>query len=82
MLTNPATLNDDAINTFRAPANATLEEDTNYFVVFEALGSGSNLRYDLEVTTSNSNEDSGTASGWNITNTSRERPTNSGYNLG
>ncbi len=50
VLTNPATLNDDAINTFRAPANATLEKDTNYFVVFEELGSGSNLRYDLEVT--------------------------------
>ena len=41
VLTNPATLNDDAINSFRAPANATLEKDTNYFVVFEALGSGS-----------------------------------------
>ena len=38
VLTNPATLNDDAINTFRAPANATLEKDTNYFVVFEELG--------------------------------------------
>ena len=72
VLTNPATLNDDAINTFRAPANATLEKDTNYFVVFEALGSGSNLRYDLEVTTSNS-EDSGKASGWSITNSSRQR---------
>ena len=38
VLTNPATLNDDAINTFRAPANATLEKDTDYFVVFEATG--------------------------------------------
>ena len=74
VLTNPATLNDDAINTFRAPANATLEKDTNYFVVFEALGSGSNLRYDLEVTTSNA-EDSGKASGWNIANSSRQRST-------
>ena len=74
VLTNPATLNDDAINSFKAPANATLEKDTNYFVVFEALGSGSNLRYDLEVTTSNS-EDSGKASGWNITNSSRQRST-------
>ena len=74
VLTNPATLNDDAINTFRAPANATLEKDTNYFVVFEELGSGSNLRYDLEVTTSNA-EDSGKASGWNITNSSRQRST-------
>ena len=80
VLTNPATLNDDAINTFRAPANATLEKDTNYFVVFEELGSGSNLRYDLEVTTSNA-EDSGKASGWNITNSSRQRSTNSS-NLG
>ena len=74
VLTNPATLNDDAINTFRAPANATLEKDTNYFVVFEELGSGSNLRYDLEVTTSNA-EDSGKASGWNIANSSRQRAT-------
>ena len=74
VLTNPATLNDDAINTFRAPANATLEKDTNYFVVFEELGSGSNLRYDLEVTTSNA-EDSGKASGWNIANNSRQRST-------
>ena len=74
VLTNPATLNDDAINTFRAPANATLEKDTNYFVVFEELGSGSNIRYDLEVTTSNA-EDSGKASGWNITNSSRQRST-------
>ena len=38
VLTNPATLNDDALNSFRAPANATLEKDTDYFVVFEATG--------------------------------------------
>ena len=46
VLTNPATLNDNAINTFRAPANATLEKDTDYFVVFEATGSGSNTSGD------------------------------------
>ena len=74
VLTNPATLNDDAINTFRAPANATLEKDTNYFVVFEEAGSGSNVGYDLEVTVSNA-EDSGKASGWSITNSSRQRST-------
>ena len=77
VLTNPATLNDNAINTFRAPANATLEKDTDYFVVFEATGSGSNTRYDLKGTVS-ANEDSGTASGWSIADTSRERATNSG----
>ena len=77
VLTNPATLNDNAINTFRAPANATLEKDTDYFVVFEATGSGSNKRYDLKGTVS-ANEDSGTASGWSIADTSRERATNSG----
>ena len=77
VLNNPATLNDNAINTFRAPANATLEKDTDYFVVFEATGSGSNTRYDLKGTVS-ANEDSGTASGWNIADTSRERATNSG----
>ena len=74
VLTNPATLNDDAINAFRAPANATLEKDTNYFVVFEELGSGSNVGYDLEVTASNA-QDSGQASGWNIANSSRQRST-------
>ena len=74
VLTNPATLNDDAINTFRAPANATLEKDTNYFVVFEEAGSGSNVGYDLEVTASNA-EDSGKASGWSITNSSLQRST-------
>ena len=77
VLNNPATLNDNAINTFRAPANATLEKDTDYFVVFEATGSGSNTRYDLKGTVS-ANEDSGTASGWSIADTSRERATNSG----
>ena len=74
VLTNPATLNDDAINTFRAPANATLEKDTNYFVVFEELGSGSNVGYRLELTLSNA-QDSGEASGWSITNSSRQRAT-------
>ena len=74
VLTNPATLNDDAINTFRAPANATLEKDTNYFVVFEEAGSGSNVGYDLEVTASNA-EDSGKASEWNIADSSRQRST-------
>ena len=74
VLTNPATLNDDAINSFRAPANATLEKDTNYFVVFEELGSGSNVGYRLELTLSNA-QDSGEASGWSITNSSRQRAT-------
>ena len=73
VLTNPATLNDDAINTFRAPANATLEKDTAYFVVFEEVGSG-DAGYDLEVTTSDA-QDSGMASGWNITNSSLQRST-------
>ena len=47
LLTNPATLDDDAINTFTAPANATLEKDTDYFVVFEETGTGSNTGYRL-----------------------------------
>ena len=75
LLTNPATLNNNAINTFRAPANATLEKDTDYFVMFEEAGSGSDVGYDLEVTTSNA-EDSGKASGWSIANSSRQRSTN------
>ena len=77
VLTNPATLNDDAINTFRAPANATLEKDTNYFVVFEDTGTSSNKGYDLKGTVSN-NEDSGKTSGWSIANDSRQRTSDTG----
>ena len=77
VLTNPATLKDGAINTFTAPANATLEKETDYFVVFEETGTGSSARYLLNHTVLN-NEDAGRASGWSIADDSRERAMNSG----
>ena len=57
----------NAINTFKAPANATLEKETDYFVVFEETETGSDTGYRLKQTTSD-NEDSGKASGWSSTN--------------
>ena len=42
----------DAINTFTAPANATLEKETDYFVVFEETETGSDTGYRLKQTTS------------------------------
>ena len=62
----------DAINTFTAPANATLEKETDYFVVFEETETGSDTGYRLKQTTSD-NEDSGKASGWSITNGAKEK---------
>ena len=77
VLTNPATLVDGAINTFTAPANATLAKDTDYFVVFDETGTGSSAQYVLNPTFSNA-EDAGKASGWGIANNSRERTSNNG----
>ena len=70
VLTNPATLVDGAINTFTAPANATLAKDTDYFVVFDETGTGSSAQYVLNPTFSNA-EDAGKASGPAITDPGR-----------
>ena len=83
-LTNPATYSvagwnhtaytATALNTFTAPANATLEKDTDYFVVFENVGTQqpggvdgpwSDYWFGYVV---GGNEDSGGASGWSIDN--------------
>ena len=62
-LTNPSQIASVGSNTFTAPANATLEAETQYFVVVEAT-SGS---FVIDVTASNA-EDSGGANGWSINN--------------
>ena len=70
VLTNPASLANGS-NTFTTPANATLAQATNYWVVFEntATGVTAGDRYDIgRTTTYNGNEDAGTASGWSIAN--------------
>ena len=40
VLTSPASIVNERLNTFTAPANATLEKDTEYIVVVEASGGG------------------------------------------
>ena len=63
-LTNPATF-DSGNMTFTAPANATLEDETPYFVVLEETAIGA--RFDLSQTLS---DDEGTNEGeWSIANT-------------
>ena len=64
VLSNPITLTDDAINSFNAPANATLAKETDYFVVFEETETGS-ASYSLNFTEVG-DEDSDAASGWSI----------------
>ena len=54
--------------TFTAPANATLDASTTYFVVFSSTDSSTTL--DLNLTSSNG-EDTGGATGWSIGNSRR-----------
>ena len=60
-LTNPASLTSNSQNTFTAPAGATLEKQTRYFVVFEETSD--EYAYDINATTSNSQQG---ANGWSI----------------
>ncbi len=80
-LTNPATYSEGgwnhvtytatAMNTFTAPANATLEKDTDYFAVFDNTGGpqGDNVDTYSDYwlgSVFGSSEDSGGAAGWSI----------------
>ena len=73
VLTNPDPVVNGQLNTFTAPANATLDRETNYFVVVEAPAGSFTLR-----TTFSNAEDSGNASGWSIANRGRYRLSDSG----
>ena len=75
VLTNPTTVTAFADNTFTAPANAELDANTKYFVVFEntgTRGAGTDHRYALRPTTSNSQAGE---SGWSIADNTRWRLT-------
>ena len=77
VLTNPTTLTAFADNIFTAPADAELDANTKYFVVFEntgTRGAGDGYRYTLRPTTSNNQTGE---SGWSIANNARQRVTNS-----
>ena len=64
-LTNPSALVANSENTFTAPADATLEKETDYFVVIES----EDPSRQFAVKSGNANtEDSGAASGWSIGN--------------
>ena len=73
VLTNPDPVVNGQLNTFTAPANSTLDPETNYFVVVEAPAGSFTLR-----TTLSNAEDSGNASGWSIANKGRYRLSDSG----
>ena len=68
-LTSPASYTGNAVNTFTAPAGATLDASTDYFVVFEGTANAG-LDFVLGVTGSNS-QDGGTRVGWAIENARR-----------
>ena len=68
-LTSPASYTGNAVNTFTAPAGATLDASTDYFVVFEGTGDVA-VDFVLGVTASNS-QDRGTRVGWAIENARR-----------
>ena len=66
-LSNPASLTSNANNAFTAPADATLEPSTKYYIVFTNgnTANASSAQYNVAVTSSG-NEDTGAASGWSI----------------
>ncbi|MDE0507390.1 MAG: Ig-like domain-containing protein, partial [Gammaproteobacteria bacterium] len=65
-LTNPSTVT-AGLNEFSAPADATLEADTDYWVILSAPGNPVTWR----ITTS-TNLDAGAAAGWQISNGNAE----------
>ena len=66
--TNPMTLAANSDNIFTAPANTTLESETDYFLVFiqPSNTGGSAHKYEIATTEADA-EDAGAASGWSIT---------------
>ena len=68
MLTNPSNVGSGR-RTFTAPANAQLDADTDYFVVFESRVGGGSGTYEVKHTDSS---DQTGRSGWSIANWRRE----------
>ena len=64
-LTNPATVNTDAINTYSAPADKVLAAATTYYVVITSADGNSGSWIGR---TSSQSEDSNPATGWSIGN--------------
>ena len=60
-LTNLSAITSGSLNTFTAPAGATLEKETKYFVVVESLSGHFSVGR-----TASDGEDSGQANGWSI----------------
>ena len=73
VLDNPSPIVNDVLNTFAAPANATLDPGTKYFVVFEAPTGSVGVR----VTNSHA-EDSDKANGWSISDGRHVRSSDAG----
>ena len=66
-MTNPATIVDDTVNIFTAPANTTLAASTTYWLVTSNSAETNGLGFRVNVV-ANTNLDSGTAAGWSIGN--------------
>ena len=74
-LINPASFVSNQFNTFTAPANATLETDTEYFIVVE---NESSIIYFGVSETDSTAEDAGKANGWSISDVVHLRTSDSG----
>ena len=66
-MTNPATIVDDTVNIFTAPANTTLAASTTYWLVTSNSAAPNGLGFRVNVVAS-TNLDSGGAAGWSIGN--------------
>ena len=71
VLSTPATVA-NGLNTFTALANATLDKETDYFVVMEGAGADFSDSFSVALTATD-DEDSGAASGWSIASERRSQ---------
>ena len=66
-MTNPATIADNAINIFTAPANTTLAASTTYWVTTSNSAATTGTGF-IVIVINNASPDSGAAAGWSIGN--------------
>ena len=74
--TGPASITDDGIYTFNAPANTTLSASTNYWVLFEVAASGGGHIHVL--VTDDEGQLDAAAAGWSIDSKYLSRTADSG----
>ena len=78
-LTNPSSIKSYQRNTFTAPENATLDEESHYAVVMENGSTDQNNLYNVRVLTASTSPPGFRAEGWYIDRNGREKQNEGGF---